>query len=297
MSIPAAYIGVILIWTTTPLAIKWSGESAGFLFGVTGRMIIGVVLASALLYLSGKRLLWHRKARATYVAGGLGIYGAMLLVYWGVQFIPSGWVSIIFGLSPVITGVLATIWLQEKALTTSRLLGMLLGLAGLFLVFAQGLEISLQATLGIVAVALSTLIHSFSAVWIKKIAAALPGMTITTGSLVVAVLLFLLTWFVSGAQWPEHVSQRSAGAIVYLGVIGSVLGFALYFYVLTHVQATRVSLITLITPVTALLLGAVFNDEVVSLQVWLGVGVISLGLVVFQWGGFVRQWSPLRARR
>ncbi|MGD2120021.1 MAG: DMT family transporter [Chromatiales bacterium] len=297
MSIPAAYIGVILIWTTTPLAIKWSGESAGFLFGVTGRMVIGVVLASALLYLSGKRLLWHRKARATYMAGGLGIYGAMSLVYWGVQFIPSGWVSIIFGLSPVITGVLAAIWLQESALTPTRLLGMFLGLSGLFLVFAEGVEVSLQSTLGIVAVVLSTLVHSFSTVWVKKIAAALPGMTITTGSLVVAVLLFLLTWFVTGAQWPQHLSQRSVGAIVYLGVIGSVLGFALYFYVLTHVQATRVSLITLITPVTALLLGAIFNDEVISLQVWLGVSVISLGLVVFQWGGLFRQWALLRVRR
>ncbi len=284
MSIPAAYIGVILIWTTTPLAIKWSGESAGFLFGVTGRMVIGMLLAWLFLSLMGKRLLWHRKARQTYLAGGLGIYGAMMLVYWGVQFIPSGWVAIIFGLSPVITGVLAAFWLNESALTPSRIGGMIIGLSGLLLVFAEGMDMSMQSSLGITAVILSTLIHSISAVWIKKIAAALPGMTITTGSLLVAVLLFLLTWFVSGASWPGKIDTRSAGAIVYLGVIGSVLGFALYFYVLSHVQATRVSLITLITPVTALLLGAVLNDEVITLQVWTGVLVISTGLMVFQWG-------------
>ena len=284
MSIPAAYIGVILIWTTTPLAIKWSGESAGFLFGVTGRMVIGVVLAWLLLSLMGKRLLWHRKARQTYIAGGLGIYGAMMLVYWGVQYIPSGWVSIIFGISPVITGALATVWLNESVLTPARIGGMLLGLLGLTLVFAEGIDLSLQSTLGMTAVVLSTLIHSISTVWVKKIAAALPGMTITTGSLLVAVLLFLLTWFVTGASWPANVDERSAGAIVYLGVIGSVLGFALYFYVLSHVQATRVSLIALITPVTALLLGTFLNDEVITLQVWLGVMVISTGLLMFQWG-------------
>jgi len=284
MSIPAAYIGVILIWTTTPLAIKWSGETGGFLFGVTGRMVIGLVLAWMLLPLMGKRLLWHRKARQTYLAGGLGIYGAMMLVYWGVQFIPSGWVSIIFGISPVITGVLAAIWLNETAITPSRISGMLLGLAGLAMVFAEGFDLSAQSGLGIVAVLLSTLIHSVSAVWIKKIAAALPGMTMTTGSLLVAVLLFLLTWFVSGTHWPEMVGSRSAGAIVYLGVVGSVLGFALYFYVLSHVQATRVAMITLITPITALMLGSLLNDENISLQVWSGVVVISAGLVVFQWG-------------
>lgn len=284
MSIPAAYIGVILIWTTTPLAIKWSGEGAGFLFGVTGRMVIGVILAWLLLALMGKRLQWHRKARQTYLAGGLGIYGAMLLVYWGVQFIPSGWVSIIFGLSPVVTGVLAALWLNESALTASRITGMLLGVSGLMLVFAQGIELSVESTLGIAAVVLSTFIHSVSAVWIKKIEAALPGMTITTGSLIVAVPLFLMTWFMTGASWPAMIDTRSAGAIIYLGIIGSVLGFALYFYVLSHVQATRVSLITLITPVTALLLGTFFNDEVITFQIWIGVLVISAGLLIFQWG-------------
>ncbi len=284
MSVPAAYIGVILIWTTTPLAIKWSGEGAGYLFGVTGRMVIGVILATMFLSLMGKRLMWHKKARQTYVAGGLGIYGAMMLVYWGVQFIPSGWVSIIFGLSPVITGLLASILLNETALTPSRFLGIALGFMGLVVVFAEGTELSDQGMLGVLAVALSTLVHSISTVWVKKIAAALPGMTIATGSLMVAVMLFLLTWFIVGASWPETIGTRTASSIIYLGVVGSVLGFALYFYVLTHVQATRVSLIALITPVTALILGAQLNDEIISLQVWIGVMVITSGLVVFQWG-------------
>jgi len=284
MSVPAAYIGIIIIWTTTPLAIKWSGEGSGYLFGVTGRMLIGVILAVVLLSLMGKRLQWHKRARQTYVAGGLGIYGAMMLVYWGVQYIPSGWVSIIFGLSPVITGLLAGLFLNETALTPARLLGIALGLLGLVLVFAEGNELSRQAMLGVIAVALSTLVHSISTVWVKRIAAALPGMTITTGSLMVAVLLFLMTWFVTGATWPETVAMRTASSIIYLGIVGSVLGFALYFYVLTHVEATRVSLITLITPVTALLLGAHLNDEVISMQVWTGVMVITCGLLLFQWG-------------
>lgn len=288
VSIPAAYLGVILIWTTTPLAIKWSGEGAGYLFGVTGRMVIGVVMATLLLSMMGKRLQWHKKARQTYVAGGLGIYGAMILVYWGVQFIPSGWVSIIFGLSPVITGLLASIFLSETALTPVRLLGIMLGIMGLVIVFAEGSDLSSQAMLGVTAVALSTLVHSISTVWVKKIAAALPGMTITTGSLIVAVVLFLLTWFFTGASWPQTIETRTAGSIIYLGMVGSVLGFALYFYVLTHVEATRVSLIALITPVTALLLGARFNDEVISIQVWMGVLVITSGLLVFQWGHRLR---------
>lgn len=284
MSVQAAYIGVILIWTTTPLAIKWSGESAGFLFGVTGRMVIGVVLALILLHLIGKRLLWHKKARQTYLAGGLGIYGAMLLVYWGAQFIPSGWVSVIFGLAPIITGLMTTVLLDESEMTLSRLLGLVFGVIGLAVVFAEGMQLSTEVVLGMAAVVLSTLVHSLSTVWVKRIAAALPGMTITTGSLLVAVMLFLLTWFISGADWPEHIAYRSAGAIIYLGVIGSVIGFALYFYILTHLQVTSVSLIALITPVSALLLGTMINDEVITFQVWSGVMIISFGLMVYQYG-------------
>ncbi|MDX1336059.1 MAG: EamA family transporter, partial [Gammaproteobacteria bacterium] len=44
MSVPAAYMGIIMIWATTPLAIKWSGESVGFLFGVSARMLIGLAV-------------------------------------------------------------------------------------------------------------------------------------------------------------------------------------------------------------------------------------------------------------
>lgn len=77
---------------------------------------------------------WRRGALLTYLAGGLGIWGAMTSVYWGAQHIPSGMVSVIFGLSPVVTALMAAIWLGERAQTPFRLLGMALGLIGLALI-------------------------------------------------------------------------------------------------------------------------------------------------------------------
>ena len=90
MSIPAAFLAVIVIWSTTPLAIQWSSEGWGFLFSVTGRMTIGALFCLALIRLLGKELRWHKAARNTYFAAALGIYGALLAVYWGAQYIPSG---------------------------------------------------------------------------------------------------------------------------------------------------------------------------------------------------------------
>ncbi len=51
MSIPAAFLGVVLIWATTPLAIKWSSGGAGFLFSVASRMVLGVVICLVLVAL------------------------------------------------------------------------------------------------------------------------------------------------------------------------------------------------------------------------------------------------------
>ncbi len=62
VSVGFSYIAVILIWSTTPLAIKWSGEGSGFLFGVTGRMVLGAVLALVVMQLMRLPFPWHRRA-------------------------------------------------------------------------------------------------------------------------------------------------------------------------------------------------------------------------------------------
>ncbi len=285
MSVPAAYLGVIIIWATTPLAIKWSGEGAGFLFGVTGRMTIGVAVALLVLTLLRQRLGWGRRARRTYMAAGAGIYGAMLSVYWASQHIPSGWIAVLFGMAPMVTSLMSALWLGERAFTPARLGGMVLGLAGLMVIFGTALDIDAGVAMGVAAVFCATVFHSASAVWVKRLDAGLSGLAVTTGGLAVAVPLFLLTWFLTGATWPAEVPARAGAAIVYLGVVGSVLGFALYYYVLGHLAVTRVALITLVTPVCALFLGAVLNGEPLTGEVWAGTALIGLGLATYQFGG------------
>lgn len=295
MSIPAAYIGVVLIWGTTPLAIKWSGEGVGYLFGVTGRMVIGLALALLVLRLMGLRLHWNRRARHTYLTAGLGIFLVMTSAYWSAQFIPSGWISVMFGLSPIVTGLMARLWLGEQGLTPPRVLALLVALTGLGLIFDVGLQAGGQTVLGIAGILFSVVCHSASAVWIKRLDARLHGLSVTVGGLVVAVPLFLLSWFLQGESWPAMINNRALGSILYLGVVGSVLGFALYYYVLRHVETTRVALITLMTPVIALLAGQWLNGEVIDGRVWLGAALIMLGLAGFELGS--RFWSQLRPSR
>jgi drug/metabolite transporter (DMT)-like permease len=102
--------------------------------------------------------------------------------------------------------------------------------------------------------------------------------------LLVAAPLFLLSWFLQGEAWPNVIETRTLSAILYLGVFGSVLGFALYFYVLRRVETTRVALITLMTPVIALWVGAWFNGEPTETKIWLGTLMIMFGLLGFELG-------------
>lgn len=287
MSVPVAYVGVILIWTTTPLAIKWSAEGSHFLFGVTGRMLIGALVCFALLAWRRGTFPRDRGALRAYLVCGLGIYGGMTLAYWGAQFIPSGWLSVIFGLTPIFTGLMARLWLAEP-LTPARLTGMGLGLAGLLVIYGGGAAFGPLAGAGIGAVVLAALCQSASAVWIKRLAADVPILAMTAVGVAIAAVLDGATWLVSGIGWPAEITTRAALSVLYLGIGGSVIGFLLYFYVLKHVEATRVALITLVTPVSALLLGHLLNAEPLSRQVYLGTALILGGLLVFQAGGGLR---------
>lgn len=293
MPIPAAYIVVVLIWSTTPLAIKWSGDGPGYLFGVTLRMIIGVLLVMSMIRIMGLSMPWHRRARSAYLAAGIGIYMAMLSVYWAAQFIPSGWISVLYGLTPITTGIMARLWLHEKGLTPMRLASMMVSLSGLAIIFLKSAGEGMTTLYGVGGVLLSVLSHSISSVWIKRCSVKMHGLVLTGGGLMVCVPLFLLTWFLSGENIPEQVSMRALSSIVYLGVVGTGAGFALYYYILHNMEATKVALITLITPVIALMIGQLLNGETIELQVWLGGGLIMLGLAGFELGGRI---SPLLAK-
>ncbi len=246
------------------------------------RMLIGLALAAMLLLVGKIGLPLHRKARLSYLAGGLGMFGAMLCTYWGSRYISSGLVSVLFGLAPLVTSVLAAFWLGEKALVPFKLAGIGFGLVGLLVVFGAQPADSTHATYGIAALLIAVLIYSSSLVWLKRIGDDSPPLATVTGTLVVAMPLFIAAWWLADGSIPAAIPLRGSFAIVYLGIFGSVLGFALYYFIIKHVEAGKVALITLITPVLALLLGAWLNGEWVALRVWLGAACISLGLLLHQ---------------
>ncbi|MBE9516874.1 MAG: DMT family transporter [Proteobacteria bacterium] len=282
MSVPAAYVGVILVWATTPLAIKWSGEGAGFLFGVSSRMFIGALLATMLVVVMRLPFPWHKKARQAYVAVAMMLYGSMLCTYWAIQYLPSGLISVLFGTTPLVTAILAALMLREDALRLRHWIGIALGIAGLAIIFGSDVANTSLSMIGILAILLAVVIHSTSSVLIKRIDADVPALSLTAGGLMITSTLYLITWLLSNGADVPSVPERAAWAIVYLGVFGSVIGFVLFYYALKRVPANTMALITLITPMAALLLGNQLNGEPILVETWLGAGCIMLGLMIHQ---------------
>jgi len=294
MSVPAAYLGIIIIWSTTPLAVKWSSDGAGFLFGVTSRMLLGTVLTLALLVLMRVRIPMHKEALQTYAISSIGIFGAMFSVYWAAQFIPSGFISVLFAFAPIMTSIFSALWLNERSLTPMKIAGVLIGIAGLAVMFQSAINLGDDAIYGIAGILFAVLLFSINGVGIKRLGADLHALAANAGGLLIASFLYLLVWFVADERWPTELPGRTLGAIVYLGVIGTTVGFAVYMFLLKRIPVATLTLVTLITPVTALMLGQIFNNEIVGAEVWVGAILISVGLGIHQWGHRLR---PISLRR
>ncbi|MBD9356256.1 DMT family transporter [Methylomonas sp. EbA] len=273
----------MLVWTTTPLAIKWSSIGVSFVFGAMARMSTGLACLLLLLLLLRRRIPLNRRALMTYLAVAIQLYGSMLVTYWSAQFVPSGWISVIFGLSPFMTAFMAAAYLKEHSLGWGKLFAYSLGMGGLVVMFSSALELDELALQGVIGVLVATFIHASSAVWVKQIDARLSALQLVTGGLLIAVPCYIGTWYwLDGGNLPENIPPQTLYSIAYLGVIATTLGFALYYFVLANMQATNVAMMNLMTPVMSLGLGYTVNHEPLTLKTMAGTALIMCALLIYE---------------
>jgi len=280
-----AYIFVVLIWATTPLAIQWSSDSVSFVAAVVLRMGLALALALFISTALRRSLFACADAWKVYLAASIGIFPNMPLVYWSAQFIPSGLIAVIFAMSPFVTGVMSLLILRENPFNRRRVFALLIAFGGLVVIFHQQISLDTYAAYGIAGILCSTLLFSVSSVWLKSLNTSVPAFDQATGALLFAMPGLLLSWYLFDGTLPSTISDKSVGAIVYLAVMGSLLGFTLFFYVLKKLSPSAVSLITLLTPVLALFVGVFVAGERLTLSTLIGAGLVMLALL------FYIEWS------
>lgn len=286
MPVSVAYIAVVIIWSTTPLGIVWSSETVSPTLAVLLRMLIAIIPGMVILKLANINLPWSKQARKIYAYSCVGIFGGMLFSYLAAQYLASGMMSLIFGLSPIFSGVLAQKILDEPKFSGLKKLALAVALSGLFVVCFDSMSLSENSVIGIAFILLGVFFFSLSGVMVKSVAIDIHPLATTVGALTFSVPLFAIVWFLVDGTLPyQEWHARSIWAILYLGIFGSLVGFLAYFFILQKLRASTVALITMMTPVFALYLGAVLNNETVSLHLIFGALLVMCGLALYQWSG------------
>lgn len=297
MSVSIAYLAVLLIWATTPLGIVWSSESINPSLAVFLRMLIALVLGVLVIKLGKIDIPFHKKALRLYAYSALGIFGGMLCSYLSASYLSSGIISLVFGLSPVISAVLAKRILAEPNISTIRKLSMGISLSGLAVVCSDNFTLANDGIYGVIFILLAVFFFSLSGVLVKSVSLAIHPLATTVGALSVATPLFFLSWLLLDGTLPIETWQaKSLWATLYLGVFGSLIGFYAYFSVLQKLSASSVTLVTLITPIIALTLGSVFNGEVINDKLLIGAFMVLLGLSIYHFGHLLPRLKKKGAR-
>lgn len=285
MKVPICYLIVIAIWSTTPLGIVWSSESVSPTMAVMLRMIIAAVLGTAILVIFRIKLPVSNTAFRLYGYSTLGLFGGMTCGYMASTYVTSGFMSLVFGLSPIFTGLLARRILDEPAFDNSKKLAMMVCLAGLAIVCWDKLSLSGDSYIGILLLLVAMFFFSLSGVLVKSVNISIHPLATTLGTLYCSLPLFFIAWLITDGQLNSHQwSVRSLASIAYLGIFGSLIGLIAYFFVLQRLATSTVALSTLITPSFAIALGAIFNNERISHQLVMGALLITLGLGIYFWG-------------
>lgn len=284
MHVAVSYAIVVVVWSTTPLflylsTLAFPAELAGGL-----RMAVAAVVATALVWATGGVLRRDAAALRTYGAMLPGVFGAMYLSYLAAQRVPTGLISVLFGLSPVLSAFMARLLAAEPLPSPARLAAAGVALGGLVLIADGADSASHVDATGIGLLVAAVLLFSLSGVLVRLWGAGQDALAQTAGALWLSLPCYGLAWLVAGAVPPAAGSGDfllSVAAIGYLAVIGSVVGFVCYYQVLKQMTAASAALITVITPVFALALGAVFNGERLTLPMLAGALLVLAGVAGF----------------
>jgi drug/metabolite transporter (DMT)-like permease len=297
------FITLAFVWGSSFLWIK-VGVTEGLtpLMLVAYRLWIGFLFLLVVGRLTGARLP-HRRTLALQLGlvGLLNTAVPFVLITWGEQWIASALASILNGLVPLFTIVIAALVLRDEPITVNRLVGLLVGFAGAVLLLGRNLgptptADAQLALAGELAVVLASACYAFAAVVFRSrfsgkdviddpiqglrsmnpVEFALPP--VFFGAVTSTVLALLIDVRAGAAITPPNVTALIA--VVWLGTLGSGLAYVLYFQLLKAWGATRSTLVTYAMPIVGLALGVIILGERIDLQIVAGSALIIGGIAL-----------------
>jgi drug/metabolite transporter (DMT)-like permease len=251
---------------------------------VTLRLIIGAVVLGIILRWKGLSL--PREPVWWWYFSLLAAMGNLIpftLITWAETRIPSSQAGLIMALMPISTMVLAHYFVAHEALTTRRVIGVVLGFGGvMILVGAQSVTdiggVGLWAQLACV---LATFAYAVNAVYVKRLPKK-NGLVVGAGSLVAGSLIFTPVALLVDQPWTLVATTESWLAILALGVLATALATWIYFIVINDIGPNFLSIINYLIPAISFAVGVVLLSEPAELSKIAGLIIVCIGIAISQ---------------
>ena len=107
MPVLLAYVAVVIVWSTTPLGVKWSGDGLSPVMGAFARIALASVAARVIAKAMRIEVPWHKAALKAYLYANIGWSVGLIAVYLAAKTLSSGLISVMFGLSPIVSALVA----------------------------------------------------------------------------------------------------------------------------------------------------------------------------------------------
>jgi len=291
----ALYLLTVLIWGTTWLAIKWQIGTVPPPVSIAWRFAIATLVLFALIRLLRRPLRPPAGTWPFLVAQGVALFCLnFLCFYYAEHYVASGLVAVVFSLAPLLNAVNGRIFMG-RPLRPQVVAGALLGLAGIVALSLQQMQGHLedaQAWAGMGLALLGTLCFSTGNLLSTRMSAmGLHPLTANAWAMLIGTVVLLLGSLAAGLPLSLQADGRYLGALLYLAIPGSVIGFTAYLVLVARIGPDRAAYCTVLFPFVALAASTLFEDYRWSPLAVAGLALVVAGnLVVF---GTVRR--PTRA--
>lgn len=275
------------IWGSTWLFIKLGLEDLPPLTFAGIRFVIACVILYFIIKFRGLKLPDNRSDWwLLAVTGVLSFSLNYGLLFWGEQYISSGLAALLQATIPAFGLVFAHFYLPGERMTLPKVAGVIFGVIGVGVVFSNQLNVAGgRALAGCVALVLSSIFVSYSNVLVKARGHHLDPAILAAGQMFFGLIPLLLIGIpLEGNPLTFRWSPIAIFAMLYLAVVGSVVAFLMYYWLVHNMDVTKSMLIALVTPVVAVLLGMLVLDEQISWRTVVGGAMImgGIGLIVLQ---------------
>jgi drug/metabolite transporter (DMT)-like permease len=277
--VPLLYALLCLIWGSTWLAIKIGLVGVPPFLGAGLRFLLSAAVVGLVLALRRRPITTTRDDKVCVLSLGVLVFWFnYACVYWAELHISSGLTAVLFSTMPLMTALLSAFWMRSEALSRRKVAGIVAGVVGTGLLFWPQERLGLMQALGMLATLVACLFSAVNLVTLKRYGRdSDPFVLNFLGMGVGAVCLLLMSAVLE--PWATVTWTRSnVLALLYLALAGSVVAFWIYYTLIKRLDATIVSLTSLIIPIVALVLGRMILGETVTETAIAGVVTILAGV-------------------